>query len=449
MAKNAIKVAEQAEQAKFEGLLGRKPKVVGRDGTVKPTGKVHFGDGLYLTVGAGSQRSWLFKFRLDGKDDSLGLGSAHKVDLKAARQAADEARALLRDKINPKTPKQAKKAAREAEKAKAPEPSLYELASEAVKTAGPPKTDLHGKWVASLKPKLVNGITAKAPRNITREDVITALNVIRERTTAGAQAVAIEQRLRTMFEWCAEKGYFPKDTRNPADLSRQVKKIILQRPKREPLERAAIDWRKIGAVMATVRAERTMANFCLDWTALSVVRVGTAITADWREIDLDARVWKIPAGKMKVKKHGAHHVPLTDRHLEILAAVMPESGKPSGLLFRGRFGGAIKTNTILQALRRAYPDLIEQADGSLKQADTHGLRATFRTWADMLPPVDGRPKYDETTLELCLAHVVGDTASNAYKREDNVEVRRAVMTEWAAFLAAPYVAVTALRSVAA
>jgi hypothetical protein len=37
-------------------------------------------------------------------------------------------------------------------------------------------------------------------------------------------------------------------------------------------------------------------------------------------------------------------------------------------------------------------------------------------------------------LELCLAHVVGDDARNAYVKENNVEVRRAIMNAWSDYL---------------
>jgi integrase len=85
-------------------------------------------------------------------------------------------------------------------------------------------------------------------------------------------------------------------------------------------------------------------------------------------------------------------------------------------------------------LREIYPHLIEREDGSKRKASVHGLRATFRTWGENQIE-GGRRKYDEQTLELCMAHVVGDAARNAYVREDNVEIRRAVMTDWADFLA--------------
>src|SRR5882672_6946940 len=64
-------------------------------------GRYHDGGGLYLAVGKGEARSWIFRFRRDGKLHDYGLGPVHSVSLSAARQRAFECRAALYAGNNP------------------------------------------------------------------------------------------------------------------------------------------------------------------------------------------------------------------------------------------------------------------------------------------------------------------------------------------------------------
>jgi hypothetical protein len=59
------------------------------------------GGGLWLQVTESGSRTWLFRFRLNGKARSMGLGPLHTVSLASARASARECRKLLLEGIDP------------------------------------------------------------------------------------------------------------------------------------------------------------------------------------------------------------------------------------------------------------------------------------------------------------------------------------------------------------
>jgi hypothetical protein len=87
--------------------------------TAKTPGLYGDGKGLYLRVGAGAARSWVYRFMISGKAREMGLGSLDDVGLADARERAREARQLRREGVDPIEAARAKKAARQVEAATA------------------------------------------------------------------------------------------------------------------------------------------------------------------------------------------------------------------------------------------------------------------------------------------------------------------------------------------
>lgn len=137
------------------------------------------------------------------------------------------------------------------------------------------------------------------------------------------------------------------------------------------------------------------------------------------EIDLAAKVWTVPAGRMKKRRE--HRVPLSKRALEILGA-LPREG---ALVFPGAAKGKPLSNMVmLKLLERMGRD----------DVTVHGFRSTFRDWA---AETTGYPNH---VVEMALAHAVGDKVEAAYRRGDLFEKRRRLMEEWARYCARPAVA---------
>ena len=178
-------------------------------------------------------------------------------------------------------------------------------------------------------------------------------------------------------------------------------------------------FREVGAAVATVRASgqahwATKAAF--EFLVLTAARSGEVRFAEWTEMDLAARTWTIPKGRMKGERE--HRVPLPDRAVAILAEARGRTGG-SGLVFPTARGRPPSDSTLSKLLR-------ELKIGAVP----HGFRSSFRDWA---AECSDAPR---DVCELALAHVNSDRVEAAYRRTDLFERRRVLMQEWAAYVAA-------------
>jgi integrase len=127
---------------------------------------------------------------------------------------------------------------------------------------------------------------------------------------------------------------------------------------------------------------------------------------------LVAKVWKIPAARMKGARE--HCIPLSTRVLEIIA----ELPRANGHVFHdARLGKTLPKDTMLDTLRQ-----MRGADVTV-----HGFRSTFRDWAAETT------SYPNHVVEMALAHAIGDKVEAAYRRGVLFEKRRRLMSEWAKY----------------
>ena len=143
-------------------------------------------------------------------------------------------------------------------------------------------------------------------------------------------------------------------------------------------------------------------------------RTSEVLDATWAEFDFDAKVWSIPAERMKMKE--PHRVPLSDRSIEILK--LAKQFNDGDIVFPGRYAGHPLSNmAFLMALRRlGYEDLT-----------AHGFRATFKTWAEE------KTEFDHLVIEASMAHAVKGIERH-YLRTTFFEQRRELITVWAAYV---------------
>jgi integrase len=132
--------------------------------------------------------------------------------------------------------------------------------------------------------------------------------------------------------------------------------------------------------------------------------------ARWDEINMAAKVWTIPAGRMKAGRE--HRVPLSGRAIEILEKL--NETRWSDLVFPGRRRGRPLSNPSLARLCRAG-------------ATVHGFRSAFRDWCGE------ETSFPREIAEQALAHSTGGAVEQAYRRGDALEKRRALMEAWAQF----------------
>jgi integrase len=170
------------------------------------------------------------------------------------------------------------------------------------------------------------------------------------------------------------------------------------------------------AFMTRVRAvEDSLASVALELIALTACRSNEVRNARWDEFDWEAKLWTVPASRMK--RSMEFKVPLSDQTLALLKPLYETRGR-SPLVFPGPKPGKAILNSTLWRTMSGVTD---------NPATTHGLRATFRTWCSDVG-------IEHELSECCLAHGKGNAVVQAYNRAEMVERRRRVMIRWANFL---------------
>ena len=192
------------------------------------------------------------------------------------------------------------------------------------------------------------------------------------------------------------------------------------------MHHAALPLDEMPGFLAALRNREGMSARALEFAILTVARTGEALGAKWGEIDLAAKLWSVPAERMKAGRE--HRVPLSDPALAVLNSVRPlalmTDGSPdrAAPVFPGmRRALPLSNMTMLMLLRRMKRD----------DLTAHGFRSTFSDWAAE------RTAYPREVVEMALAHAIENWVEAAYRRGDLFEKRRRLMADWAAFCEAP------------
>jgi integrase len=331
------------------------------------------------------------------------------VSLSKAREHADRLRVRMGDGFDPLAEKAA---AKEAATPKVKQPSFAECAERYIKDHREGwKSDKHAEqWPSTIK-MYVNPIIGKKPvGQITVEDVLKVLKPIW--TSKSETATRIRGRMEKILGWATAMGY--RSGPNPTQLrGGALEHLLPPIGKVQKVEHhKAVPYAEVPKLMRELRQNDSTSARALRFTILTASRTGEVREATWGEIDLEQKVWTIPAERMKAGRE--HRVPLSTGAIELLKA-MPRTGK---FIFPGPYIGRGLSNIAMLQLLRSLRD-----DGST----VHGFRSSFRDWAAEQTDVP------REVVEACLAHAVGDGAELAYKRTDFLEKRRALMEAWATY----------------
>ena len=364
------------------------------------------GGGLYLRITTGKKagKRWVFLYNRprDGKRCEMGLGGSLAVPLAKARQRAAEARALISDGQDPLAMRQA--AVRM--------PTFGEVADQHIKAIGSGwRNQKHrAQWEMTLT------IYAKPLREKPVNEIITAdvLEVLRPIwQTIPETASRVRGRIENVLDSAKVQGF--RSGENPAAWRGHLKLILPARQKLTRGHHAAMAIDDLPEFMASLRGRPAVAARCLEFAILTAARSGEALGVCWDEINLAAKVWTIPAARTKATRE--HRVPLCARALAILAEMKPLRDE-GGHVFPGQRRAQPLSSMALEMMLRRM---------KVEGATVHGFRSTFRDWAG------NRTSYPRELAEHALAHVIGDKAEQAYRRDDALERRRPMMEEWAAF----------------
>lgn len=382
-------------------------------------------DGLQLQINRTGAKSWLLRCMVGAKRRHIGLGGYPDVTLAQARERAREARDLIRQGIDPIEHRKAAIAALVASQKRG---MTFKSAMEKylVGKLAEFGNEKHRKqWRATLDryaaPDLGNLLVA----DIAVQDILCVLEPIWLSKTETASR--LRGRIEAVLAWATVSGHRTGD--NPARWRGNLD-AILPKPSRvaKVTHHPALSLSDAHQWFADLKGRKGTATRALEFMVLTAARSGEIRGAKWIEIDLDAQLWTIPAGRMKAGKE--HRVPLTLTAAKLLSNLDRFAG--SEYVFPAARGGMLSDAALSACMKR-----IDEASStgyldtrSGRSAVPHGLRSTFRDWAAE------RTEYPREMAEISLAHSVGSDVERAYRRGDMVEKRRVMMEDWIAFLLA-------------
>ena len=364
------------------------------------------GGSLYLVVSRSGSRRWLYRYRSGEKIKDLGLGDATVISLADARDLRDRWRRELALRRNPHEARRAERAAGR---------TFGEVADSVLKSARIKSlsNEKHREqWSYSLK-TLAAPLRSRPVAEVSTADVLGVLRPLWS-DEKHETAARLRSRVEHVIEVARSEGAVADDKPNVARWRNHVE---LHAPKRDAVKEhhAALPYQDAPALMAWLRAKDAISARALEWTILTAARTGETRFATAAEIDFEAKVWTIPAARMKARKE--HRVPLADRALQIA-----KEGQERPFLFAGKRGRPLSNMAMAELLKHRVPPSV---------ATVHGFRSTFDQWASEVAHAD------REVTERSLAHVVKGKTEAAYNRADLLDRRRPLIKSWATYLESP------------
>lgn len=372
--------------------------------------------GLYLEVAPNGSKRWFWKYRKDGKEGRMALGSYPDVGPKDARKARDSAKAQKSDGRDPV-------AARKVEKLKASIPdgaTFKAVAAEWYSKQVPQWSQSHAdRSLRQLERDLYPWIGERPIAEIHALELLAVLQKVEERG-AVETADRVLMLCRQIWDY-----WLPTAKVAQRNITEGLKKRLT--PYRGKTFAAIVEPQLFGDLLRAMTAYKggTIVRTALQLAPLVYQRPGNLREMEWIELDLDAALWTIPSAKMKrtkaAKEQGDPHVvPLPTQAVALLRELHPVTGH-GRYVFPGErsHDRPISDNSVRSAL---------YALGFGKAQTWHGFRASARTMmVDQL-------NLDPLAIEANLAHAVKDANGRSYNRTQYLAQRFDQIQLWADYL---------------
>ena len=369
--------------------------------------------GLLLRVRPSGSKNWFWRGTVQGRRRELGLGAFPYVSLAQAREKALDYRRIAKAGRIPATspdvdPLLSPREPRKPAKSKAP--AFRKLASEVIDFHRPTWRNPRSaaQWESSLRDYAYPAFGDKPVDKVTTADVLRALHPIWN--TKRETARRTRQRISAVMKAAIAAGHRPDNPAADALRSALPKGGQVQNHQR------ALPHDQVAQALATVRASNAhpSTKLAFEFLVLTAACSGEVRLMVWAEVDLHARLWTVPAQRMKAQRE--HRVPLSLRAVDLLA----EAGvQQNALVFPSATGRAMSDATLSKLIRELGIAAVP-----------HGFRSSFRDWCGDT----GQPR---ELAEAALAHTIRNKAEAAYARTDLLERRRQLMEAWSSYLDSP------------
>jgi len=383
--------------------MGRTTNKLTAVGIASLRGRSRHGDGggLWLNISHSGSKAWVFRWSpKGGKPREMGLGSYPAVSLANARQLAVGYREHVAAGRDPK-----------AERDKGTGKLFGDVVAAYLEAMSPKWTNDKTRWQwRSTLMDVCRGLHKRPVAQIDTPDVLGILNKMW--LTTPETAARVRMRIERVLYYAKAQGW--RDGENPARWRGHLENILPQRDRRLVKHHPAMRYADLPEFMLRLRATEALAARALELLILTASRTGEVLKAQWSEIDLEARVWCIPAERMKAKNE--HRIPLSGAALAVVGPL--HEMRVSDYVFPGQKAGKPLSNMSMEMVLRRM---------RMEGVTVHGFRSTFRDWCG------DETDYPREIAEAALAHRLGDSVELSYRRGDALEKRRQLMEDWSNF----------------
>jgi integrase len=365
--------------------------------------------GLFLIVRPSGGKLWRLKYRHQGKELQLSIGRYPDVGLKEARERRDQARKQIAAGANPAFEKKRAAIAASISAANTFKAVAEEFIAKREREGVKDITTVKARWLLAL---LESGVGERPIAEIEPYELLAVLKRIElsGRHETAKRLLAFAGRV---FRYAVATARAQRNV--AADLQGA---LIVPKAKHHA---AIIDPKGVGALMRAIDGfeGHPMTLWALRLAPHVFVRPGELRMAEWKEIDLDAAIWRIPGSRMKMSRE--HVVPLSTQAVAILREAAELTGG-------GRFVfPSVRTplrpmseNTLNAALRRlGYTG---------EEMTSHGFRSTASTL------LNESGKWSRDAIERALAHGDSDSVRAAYHRGAHWDERVRMAQWWSDYL---------------
>jgi len=364
--------------------------------------------GLYMHINANGAKSWSLRAAVGTKRRDMGLGGFPDVTLAGAKERARAARQAIDQGVDPIAERQQAKSALSAKQATAK--TFAQCAVEYIERHRDTWANAKhaAQWSSTLE-TYANPVMGKLlVSDVAQAHVLSVLEPVWKTKTE--TATRLRGRIEKVLDYATVRKY--RSGENPARWKGHLEQLLPAPNKiAKVVHHRALPVDAIGAFMAQLRKQPGTAAKALEFAILCASRSGEVRLATWGEFDLGAKIWTIPAERMKAKVQ--HRVPLSESAMRILNEHSKQA-TPDALLFHAASGKPLSDMTLTALTRRMGVNAVP-----------HGFRSTFRDWCAECT------NYPRDLAEQALAHKLENKVEAAYLRSDVLEKRRTLMQAWA------------------
>lgn len=366
------------------------------------------GQGLNLRIKPTGAKTWTFNYYhpTTKKRTNLTAGNYPEISIAQARQQREEWRSILAQGIDPQTHRA--RIARELELAEANTFLAVAEKWRAKKQGEITKKTLDKYW-GSLRLHIFPFIGSYPIGEIVPTVALIPLQRVEQRNNID-MANRLASYINEILNFAVNGGLIPF---NPC---LRMNKTLKQHKKENNPRIKSEELPEFMQALAQAKIE-PQTRALIQFQLLTMARPGEVSGAQWSEIDLDKRLWTIPAERMKARE--AHVIPLSAQAVQLLEALHPVTGRFEYVFPKhGDNHASMSSSSANTAIKRM---------GYAGRQTAHGLRGLARTYL-------AEQNTNHEHAEACLSHKTGGNVSLAYNHATYLEQRKVIMQKWADYV---------------